>query len=91
MSTKFRDFQPGTRVRLSGKFLRSTGQLAGGEGRKVWAVLDIETAAHWIVVDEPACTDRYTAAELGKEPSLAFRRIAKANLVIVGQTDARDS
>lgn len=29
---------PGTRVRLTGAFLRSTGQIAGGEGTRVWTV-----------------------------------------------------
>ena len=30
--------EPGTRVRLTGRFLKSTGQQAGDEGSKVWTV-----------------------------------------------------
>lgn len=29
---------PGQRVRLTGDFLRNTGQIAGGEGQKRWTV-----------------------------------------------------
>lgn len=32
--------KPGTRVRLTGEFLRSTGQYAGAEGRTLFVVAD---------------------------------------------------
>ena len=31
-------YPPGTTVRLTGQFLRSTGQIAGGEGQSKWIV-----------------------------------------------------
>lgn len=34
-----RQLEPGDRVKLTGQFLRSTGQATGGEGRKVWTVV----------------------------------------------------
>jgi hypothetical protein len=36
---KARRFAPGDRVRLTGEFLRNTGQIAGGEGQSRWTVL----------------------------------------------------
>lgn len=32
--------EPGDRVKLTGTFLRNTGQVVGGEGRKVWTVVE---------------------------------------------------
>lgn len=37
---KIEKAKPGTRVRLTGAFLRSTGQIAGGEGGKRWTVVE---------------------------------------------------
>jgi hypothetical protein len=34
----YRDFSPGVRVKLSGKFLKSTSQTTGGEGASCWTV-----------------------------------------------------
>jgi hypothetical protein len=79
---------PGARVRLSGKFLRSTGQYTGGAGQSVWTILDLPAgSASWVVVNEEADTSLYTAAELADDPSLKWRRIARANLVLVGRPD----
>lgn len=92
---KFRDFQPGTRVRLSGKFLRSTGQMAGGEGRKVWTVLAVTKlpgGAPLLTLDEPReDMSSWTAEEIAADPSLKWRRISSFNCTIVGQLDSRDT
>ena len=52
---------PGTRVRLTGTFLRSTGQLAGGEGASKWTIVACDCALcadrtpgwRFVAVDEP--------------------------------------
>ena len=87
---KFRDFQIGTKVRFSGKFLRSTGQMVGGEGGKVFTVLGLSDNG-WLTVDEPfGDLSYFTPAELEKDPSLKWRRIAACNVTIVGQLDSRE-
>ena len=80
-------FQAGDSVRFSGSFLRNTGQHAGSEGRKVFKVLSFER--DWAIVDEKleAGLEYFTSEEIAKQPDLAFRRIAVANLVKVGQPD----
>lgn len=70
----------GDRVRLTGKFLRNTGQYAGPEGRSVWTITGFSNAGRWAITDQPTNTDHYSAEELAADPSLAFRRIAVANL-----------
>jgi hypothetical protein len=53
--------KPGTRVRLTGQFLRNTGQMAGGEGGKVWVVQECSCglcqSGRFVSVDEPAWVD----------------------------------
>ncbi len=48
----------GARVRLTGRFLRNTGQIAGGEGNRVWKVVpcacDLCAGKRFVAVDEPA-------------------------------------
>jgi hypothetical protein len=48
----------GARVRLTGAFLRSTGQIAGDEGQKVWRVLACAcvlcAGGRFVAVDEPS-------------------------------------
>ncbi len=68
---------PGVRVRLTGKFLANTGQRTGGEGRKVWEILAVDG-------------DYWTTAEHAANPNLKDRRIAKANLAVVGKPTHRD-
>ncbi len=85
------DLKPGDRVRLSGKFLRSTGQGVGGEGRKTWTVKALSFG--FVVVDEelsPAALQGYTAEELAADPHLRYRRFAPGNLVRVGTPSHRD-
>lgn len=71
----------GDRVRLTGKYLRSTGQATGPEGLSRWTVTGIHRS--WAITDQPAGTSWYTAEELTADPTLRFRRIALANLETV--------
>lgn len=72
----------GDRVQLTGKFLRSTGQYTGREPASVWTITGLTNGDRWAVVDQPAehPVGYYSDAELLAEPTLAFRRIAVANL-----------
>jgi len=72
----------GSLVRLTPKFLRSTGQYTGDEPRKVWTVTGLTNGDRWAIVDERTDTSRYTESELAEDPSLAFRRIAVGNLQV---------
>lgn len=85
------DLKPGDRVRLSGKFLRSTGQSVGGEGQRIWTVKGI--SGGFVVVDEElssAALKWFTAEELAADPLLRFRHFAPGNLVRVGTPSHRD-
>lgn len=88
------EFKVGDKVQLTGQFLRSTGQLAGGEGQKVWTVKAVKTYSgdcpDIVTVDESAITDYFTAEELAADPSLKFRRINSANLKHYGKPSMRD-
>lgn len=71
----------GDRVRLTGKFLRNTGQTKGPEGKRRWLVTAID--GDWAVTDEKADVRWFTEDELQEDPSLKWRRIALANLEVV--------
>lgn len=79
---------PGTRVRLSGKFLANTGQRTSSEARSVWTVVGGD--ADFVHVDQPVAIDYWTPEEHAANPLLKFRRIARANLSIVGKLTHRD-
>lgn len=68
----------GDRVRLTRKFLRSTGQTTSPDGSRRWTVIGIQR--DWAIVDQLGDTSFYTGAELRSDPSLQYRRIALANL-----------
>lgn len=89
MAKKKNEFKVGDKVQLTGAFLRSTGQIAGCDGRSVWTVKAVETYhdSQIVTVDEPAITDYFSAEELKADPSLAFRRINASNLKLVGKPD----
>ncbi len=89
---------PGVKVRLSGKFLRSTGQTAGGEGSKVWTVQECPCAMckardfQAVAVNETKSDLSYWSdEELAAMPYLKVRHIAKCNLTIVGVPSSRDA
>jgi len=70
-------FVPGAKVRLTGTFLKNTGQQRGGEGHKVWSVAECpcDLCAHCglVAVDERGATDP-------ERP----RHIARKNLMVLG-------
>lgn len=74
----------GTKVRLTGKFLRDTGQQRGGEGASVWTV--VGGSGSFVQVNEPY-DDEYRKQMWGDLPESErpkWRSINKANLQIVG-------
>jgi hypothetical protein len=76
---------PGTRVRLTGYFLKATGQQAGGEGHKRWTVMpcgcELCRSGRFVAIDEPA-TDFYDDVPPEQRPK--WRHVAIGNLMIVG-------
>lgn len=78
-------FAVGDRVRLTGAFLRSTGQFAGGEGQSVWTVTACPCSlcadGRFVLTNEPRQDDgTFTPEEIAREPHLKFRHINAANL-----------
>jgi len=53
-----RKLQPGDKVKLTGKFLRNTGQMTGGEGLSRWIVQACSCGlckdGRFVAVNEPA-------------------------------------
>jgi len=81
-------WEPGTKVRLSSKFLKSTGQGRGQDAHSTWKVIeDRSDRGSFVLVNEEWDTDRFTEAELRADPSLKWRRFAKSNLVVAGKPD----
>ena len=74
--------QVGDKVRLTGKYLKSTGQQRGGEGQSVWLITAL--SGPFVVTNErlrPTNVERlWTPAELEADPSLWFRRFHPGNL-----------
>jgi hypothetical protein len=70
--------QVGDRVRLTAKFLRSTGQYTGPEAQSVWTVVGIE--GRWAVTNQEHMSNLFSPEELAADPTLAFRRIGLDNL-----------
>lgn len=56
-----KNITPGTRVRLTGTFLRNTGQMAGGEGQSRWTTVPcgcgLCKGGGFVAVDEPSIDD----------------------------------
>jgi len=86
------DFAVGDVVQLTGKFLKSTGQTAGGEEPKKWKVLQVSTGDFPVITVDEVRSDLgyWTAEELEADPMLKYRRIAAANLKRVGMPSTRD-
>lgn len=53
-----RTFNPGDTVRMTGEFLRNTGQVAGGEGQSRWTVVPCDCGlcktGRFIATNEPS-------------------------------------
>jgi len=90
--SKGKRFQVGDVVRLTGAFLRNTGQIAGVEGRLTWIVqacpCRLCAEGGFVLTDQPRQDDgMFTAEEIAREPHLKFRHINAGNLVRVGVPD----
>lgn len=84
---KTKRFAIGDRVRLTGAFLRNTGQIAGGEGQSRWTVTaclcSLCKDGRFVKTDElrqNGGLDTFTPDELANEPHLAYRHINAHNL-----------
>jgi hypothetical protein len=89
---KSKRFIVGDRVRLTGAFLRSTGQIAGGEGQSTWTVQPCPCRlcadGRFVLTNQPRENDgMFTEAEIAAEPHLLYRHINAGNLVKVGAID----
>ena len=87
---KSKSFAVGSKVKLTGKFLRSTGQQLGSAGMDRWIVQECQCVlckfdhrgriGSFVCTNEPSFPGLYTAEEIAAQPSLGFRHIAVANL-----------
>lgn len=97
MPRKTPEFAVGDKVQLTGKFLRSTGQITGSEGQRKWIVQACDCAhcrsGQFIRTDERRSAELleyYTAEELAENEALYWRHINTANLKLVGKPSSRD-
>jgi hypothetical protein len=89
---KGKRFAVGDEVRLTGAFLKSTGQQTGVEGRLTWIVqacpCRLCADGRFVLTDQPREDDgMFTAEEIAREPHLQYRHINAGNLVRVGVPD----
>lgn len=83
-------FPIGSKVRLTAKFLRNTGQYTGSAPQSVWTVTGYSAEnPDWVITDEPSYhpPGYYSDAELAEDPTLRFRRINAGNLQSVKTRD----
>ena len=77
---------PGTKVRLTGYYLASTGQQTGSEGASRWLVVDCACGlcrlGRHCAVNEPEPQDMYLDLPPAERPQ--WRHFAIGNLQIVG-------
>lgn len=86
---------PGTRVRLTGYFLKATGQQRGSEGVSKWKVVacpcPLCASGNYVAVDEPTPQEvlRTTYSDIPKsdyaKEGVLWRHIAIGNLELVGK------
>jgi len=81
----------GTKVQLTGIFLKNTGQQAGGEGSKKWLLVECPCAAcksgEFVAVNEPhLCqSDPCGYEDIPPEKRPKWRHFHAANLQVVGK------
>lgn len=81
---------PGTRVRLTGTFLKNTGQQVGGEGQSVWTIQECSCqlcrTGAFVATNEPhACQEDPRGYEdIPPEERPRWRHINTCNLQVVG-------
>ena len=74
-------FSVGDTVRLTGAFLRSTGQYAGSEGLARWTVQAVSKDGRIVTTNEPRADDgTFTREEIAADPELGFRHVHAGNL-----------
>jgi hypothetical protein len=78
-------FKVGDKVKLTAKFLRSTGQYMGGEGSRRWTVKGL--SGSFVVTDEELSSGYYSSEELAADPTLKYRRIHPNNLMLASAPD----
>jgi hypothetical protein len=89
---------PGTRVRLTGIYLKNTGQQRGGEGSSIWTVLPWEESGfpgpgtrEFVTVNEPQDGAMYSDIKSTRPDGRFMRLINMHNLQNVGaKPQARD-
>jgi hypothetical protein len=74
--------QIGDRVKLTGKFLKNTGQRTGSAGLSEWTIVGFWSEGRMALVNEPA--DQTGYEDLAPEERPKWRSIAVANLYKVG-------
>ena len=76
-------FPAGTKVRLTSRFLRSTGQYTGGDANGKWLIVSCSCAlcgsGNYYAVNEPAL-DRGRRDDTPEEERPAWRHFASVNL-----------
>ncbi len=85
-------FKVGDKIRLTGKFLRSTGQYTGHDAHRTWTVLRVEEGKYgssdFLTVDQPQEDMSYwTQEEIDADPMLKWRRINAANCILASRPD----
>jgi hypothetical protein len=84
--SKAKRFAVGDLVRLTGSFLRSTGQYTGPDAHAKWTVQDHQGCrlcadGRFVLTNEPRqADDMFSAAEMAADPTLAFRHVNASNL-----------
>ncbi len=80
----------GTKVRLTGIFLKNTGQIAGGEGQSKWLIVACSCSlckqGDFVAVNEPHLCQKDPRGyeDLAPEDRPKWRHFAAGNLEIVG-------
>lgn len=90
------EMTPGTKVRFTGRFLRNTGQFAGGEGARTWTIVECACALcevvgyadlYYVAVDQPhiAQIDPTGYEDVPSAERPKWRHINAANLEVAGK------
>lgn len=90
-----RSLLPGDKIKLTGVFLKNSGQRKGGEGSTVWTVKDCHcplcTIGAFVCTDAKLTGDWFTPEEIAKEPWIVFRHFDAQNVYRVGTLDSRNT
>jgi ATP-dependent phosphoenolpyruvate carboxykinase len=90
-----REIRIGSKVALTGQFLRATGQFTGPDGHARWTVLDVDR--DFVTVDEPRdwrewlSQEEFDALPERAQRIAEHRRFRRGNLYVVGTLDSRNA